>query len=86
MAVTRGPQDQYTAHRVGGGGSFDGLMKNLEGQKMSRTSTGSGDCQVCLISVHWAGSSPSVTGLIKIHRCFMLLKPMSGAIRVEWSG
>jgi hypothetical protein len=30
---TRGPRDQYTIHRVGGG-SLDGLMKILEGQKI----------------------------------------------------
>ena len=34
----RGTQDQYPAHRVrGGGGSLEGLMKFLEGQKISCT-------------------------------------------------
>ena len=36
-AAPRGTQDQYPAHRVEGGGSLEGLMKFLEGQKISCT-------------------------------------------------
>ena len=41
QCLLKGPQDQYTIHEVGGG-SFDGLMKFLEGQKVKSHTVNSG--------------------------------------------